>query len=155
MNMAEVKRLLAAAASFDNRQLQQSTALSWQQAARAGRWTFDEAQQAIVRHYTESTEFLRPGHITELVRADRRERAMRRRRLPEKTPASREHIDAVLSGLAREMGWSRARSGVVRASCGVCGARPGERCTRPSRAGARVEMDEVHPGRAEVGTPAD
>lgn len=105
MNTREVQRLLAIAASFDNRNLGDAVLLAWHQAAQEARWTYAEAERAIVRHYAHRTEFVQPGHITELIKAERRDAMSRRRALPDKPPASREHIDAVRRWLAEQLGW--------------------------------------------------
>lgn len=105
MNTREVQKLLAIAASFDNRNLGDAALLAWMQAAQEARWTYAEAERAIIRHYANTTAFIQPGHITELIRADRRDAMSRRRALPGKPPASREHINEVRRWLAEQLGW--------------------------------------------------
>jgi len=73
----EIIRLLQLAACYANRTPAESTVLAWEESARRGRWTFDEAADAIKNHYLNSTDFIMPGHITQLIRATRQDTAMR------------------------------------------------------------------------------
>lgn len=102
----EVRQLLGAARAYDHRQLTDSSVLAWSRAAETARWTYAEAQAALDRHYAESTEMAKPGHITKLIR-DQRSRPPRQRALPGKSPASEDHRQAVVSTLYQRMGWVR------------------------------------------------
>lgn len=105
----EVRKLLAAARAYDNRTLPESSVIAWSRAAEQARWTYDEAMDALERHYAESTEMAKPGHITKLIR-HQRSRPPRQKTLPDKAPASESHRKAVLANLYQQMGWPRGTS---------------------------------------------
>lgn len=72
----EVKIVLAAAMSYDNRKLPGvANRAAWAESARRASWTLEAAVEAVHQHYATSTEFLMPGHITALIRAERRQPA--------------------------------------------------------------------------------
>jgi hypothetical protein len=75
MTPAEVARLLAGAAMFDYRKIDRDDALAWHHVL--GDLDFDDAIEAVRRHYAESTERLMPAHVRQGVRAIRNERASR------------------------------------------------------------------------------
>lgn len=102
----EVRKLLATARSYDHRQLTDSSVLAWSRAAETARWTYDEAMAALERHYAESTEMAKPGHITHLIK-HQRTRVPRRKQLPGKAPASDGHREAVMAQLRQRHGWVR------------------------------------------------
>lgn len=66
----QVRALLAAAMSYDNRKPGNANVAAWTEAATRGRWTFDAALDAIHAHYAASTDFLMPGHITQRIKAE-------------------------------------------------------------------------------------
>lgn len=90
MTEDEIRGLLAAAMAYDNRRPGDANVAAWMEAAARARWTFAEALEAIHAHYATSTAFLMPGHITELIRAGRRQPATYRE-LDAASPASVEH----------------------------------------------------------------
>lgn len=45
---------------------------AWMDAAEEARWTAAEAMDAVRKHRAESTEYLLPGHVTQIIRARRR-----------------------------------------------------------------------------------
>ena len=72
MTKAEVARLLAVAAAFDQRTTSEEDDLAW--LAAIGDLGFDDARLAVVAHYRNSTERIMPGHIragVKQIRADR------------------------------------------------------------------------------------
>jgi hypothetical protein len=71
----QVRALLAAAMAYDNRKPGAANIAAWTEAAHRGRWPFHDALEAIHEHYARSTDFLMPGHITERLRAERRQPA--------------------------------------------------------------------------------
>lgn len=156
---AEVKRLMALAAAYDQRrppddpQAARAVVLSWQDASERGRWTFQEAAEAIKAHYTCSSQYLMPGHITALIRANRSQplRIAEQRVLETSPPASPETVAAVMAQVARELGWSEEidRRSVMAVACPYCRAAPGEQCARNSRAG-RVPARQPHPARRDA-----
>lgn len=72
MKPAEVIDLLTLAAAYDRRTVGQADVEAWRDAANRGRWTYDEAREALQEHYATSTGFLMPGHITERINRGRR-----------------------------------------------------------------------------------
>lgn len=73
MTPGEVARLLAAAAMFDYRKVEKVDAQAWHFVL--GDLDFDDAMQALRRHYADSTERLMPAHVRHGVQAIRNERA--------------------------------------------------------------------------------
>jgi hypothetical protein len=70
----EIVGLLQTAAIYDNRTISEAPIEGWLTASHLGRWTAQYARRAIIQHYTESTNWLMPAHITEIIR-DARKRA--------------------------------------------------------------------------------
>lgn len=64
MSTAEVTKLLGLIAGFDRRTTGTCDDLAWTAAAHAGNWTFELAQRAVVEHYTHTTDWLMPAHVT-------------------------------------------------------------------------------------------
>lgn len=73
MTPGEVARLLAAAAMFDYRKVEKADAQAWHLVL--GDLPFDDAMEALRRHYAESTDRLMPAHVRRGVQAIRNERA--------------------------------------------------------------------------------
>ncbi|GAA0528579.1 hypothetical protein GCM10010172_06460 [Paractinoplanes ferrugineus] len=78
MTPEDTAKLLAAAAMFDYRKADRDDILMWHSVI--GDLAYDDAIEAVRRHYAESTERMMPAHIRAGVRAIRNERA-------EKTPS--------------------------------------------------------------------
>jgi len=73
----DIAKLLAAAAMFDFRKADRDDILMWHSII--GDLHYDDAIEAVKRHYAESTERLMPAHVRQGVRAIRNERAERTR----------------------------------------------------------------------------
>lgn len=73
MNPEEASRVLAAAAAYDQRTVGPNQSKMW--ALALSGVTFDEAFDAVIRHFEQSTEYLLPAHITRLVVGERTRRA--------------------------------------------------------------------------------
>lgn len=73
MTPGEVARLLAAAAMFDYRKVEKADAQAWH--LLLGDLDYDDAIEAVRRHYAESTDRLMPAHVRHGVRAIRNERS--------------------------------------------------------------------------------
>lgn len=69
MTPGEAARLLAGAAMFDYRKIEKADAQAWHFVI--GDLDFEDAMEALRRHYAESTERLMPAHIRQGVRAIR------------------------------------------------------------------------------------
>lgn len=72
MNKSEVAMLLAAASGRDQRTIGDADVLAWHEDI--GELPYELAQEALRRHYRESTERLMPAHIWRQVRRIRDER---------------------------------------------------------------------------------
>jgi hypothetical protein len=72
MNNSEIAKLLALAASRDQRTVGDADVLAWHEDI--GDLDFDDAREALRRHFRESTDRLMPAHIRRLVRTIREER---------------------------------------------------------------------------------
>lgn len=103
MNEHEVKMLLALAMAYDNRKLPGvATTGAWEEQANRNRWTFASAREAIHRHYAESTDFLMPAHVTNILNDVRRKI---RAKLTEDVCPPKELADDP----AAEIAWRRER----------------------------------------------
>lgn len=95
---SQIKIVLAAAMSYDNRKLPGvANRAAWVEAARRANWTLDAAVEAVHQHYAVNTEFLMPGHITQLIRAERRQPAPFA--APPPAPAIETTVRGVLPGI--------------------------------------------------------
>lgn len=72
----EVRVLLGHAMAYDNRKVPgEANRAAWVEASRRNNWTLDAALEALHQHYATSSEFVMPGHLTQLIRAERRQPA--------------------------------------------------------------------------------
>jgi hypothetical protein len=152
MTLDDVKKLLAVAMGYDNRNPGQLNVAAWSEAAQRGRWTLGEAVEAVHTHYATETTWLMPAHITRLVKAGREQRE-RFRPEPRPEPIGQARVrELVAAALPDDRASLRPPQGVPPAlarRCAYCGAAPGQPCTRESRTG-RVALENVHPTRAEA-----
>lgn len=80
MNQTEVAKLLTVASAIDNRTVADEQVIAWHAALQ--HLPYDVAQEAMIRHFRDSTEYLLPGHISKqakLIRGEQ-DREMRIRR---------------------------------------------------------------------------
>lgn len=75
MNRDDIIELLQVIQSYDNRDIGQTAIAAWYQTAQRGRWTKAAALEAVHTHFTNSTTWLMPGHVTTMVRAAMRQPA--------------------------------------------------------------------------------
>jgi len=73
---AQTARVLAAAAAFDQRTVGHSDVAAWHSAL--GELDFEDARDAVTRHYRKSTERVMPMHVLELAAEIRSHRAQQR-----------------------------------------------------------------------------
>ncbi|WP_158170949.1 hypothetical protein [Rhodococcus sp. JT-3] len=73
MEHDEVVSLLQVISVYDSRKLDVATISAWKESARRARWTTEAALDAVHEHFAHSTEYLRPGHITNRIRAPKRQ----------------------------------------------------------------------------------
>lgn len=67
----QITMVLAVAAGFDNRRPGELNTSAWLDAAHRGRWTFDEAVDAVKEHYANEVGFVMPGHVNTIIKAHR------------------------------------------------------------------------------------
>jgi hypothetical protein len=72
MTPGEAARLLSACAMFDYRPIEEADGLAWHHVI--GDLDFDDAMEAVRRHYAESTDRMMPAHVRAGVKAIRTER---------------------------------------------------------------------------------
>lgn len=73
MQKSQTARLLGKAALVDNRTIDQMTIEAWHEIV--GHLDYDDALAALLKHRTESTDYLMPAHIVAGVKAIRKQRA--------------------------------------------------------------------------------
>jgi hypothetical protein len=71
----QVVDLLTLAAAYDRRKVGLADVAAWRDAAERGRWQPAAALDAVKAHYATSTAWLMPGHVAEIIRAERRQPA--------------------------------------------------------------------------------
>ncbi len=146
--------------AFDNRQVGETTISAWTEVAQRGRWTYDEAEEAVKEHFTESTDWLQPAHVTQRIREHRRQPPPPSSHLldgPPKPAANPAHIRDVLNAIRERLGWSERYNehhAALGYHCPYCRAAPGKPCTRqigrgPKR-GQFVAIAEPHPSRKDL-----
>lgn len=91
MNLPETARLLTMIASFNNRTIGESDVIAWQSVLPDV--PLADAEEAVRRHYAESTDWLMPAHVRHIVRDIHTER----------------------DALARHTGWAPGQAGVPKA----------------------------------------
>lgn len=87
MNQTEVAKLLTVASAIDNRTVADEQVIAWHAALR--HLPYDVAQEALVRHFRDSTEYLLPGHISKqakVIRGEQEREARIRRQLEPPRP---------------------------------------------------------------------
>jgi hypothetical protein len=71
MTQDEVVQLMKVITRYDNRPPSAEVAEAWYASANIADWTLAEATEAVARHFTYSTEYLKPAHVTALIEAKR------------------------------------------------------------------------------------
>ncbi|MGP6175391.1 hypothetical protein [Corynebacterium sp. A21] len=82
MTREEVTLFLAQIQAVDNRTITAETVTAWHDAATRQKWTMDYAVEGMRRHFSESTDWLMPGHITQRIRTIRRDQQPPLKALP-------------------------------------------------------------------------
>jgi hypothetical protein len=134
LTRSQIIDLLSAAMSYDNRNVSDAHIYAWREASRRGRWSYEDALEALHDHYAESTQYVMPAHITERIRT------MRRQRFETETAAlesgevniaSAEKVRRWVAEIAARLGMPEdSESATARRTrrCEWCGAQPGDRC---------------------------
>lgn len=84
MNISDAGLLLAYAALGDNRTVTRETAMFWSEVLRPD-VSLDEARSAVTFHFANSTDYLTPAHVNEIVDS---QREVRKRMVPDVIPPS-------------------------------------------------------------------
>lgn len=167
MSRDEVKELLKVVTRYDNRPPSNETLDAWFASANIAGWTLPEATEAVARHFTYSTDYLRPAHVTILIDAKRSPaRELTNSQTvsealaltgPKPEPAEPEWIRSLVDRMGNRMGWERKKSKgpeVSPVECPVCHAMPDKACVRQQHRGPHkgryVPLAKVHPSRAEL-----
>jgi hypothetical protein len=72
VNAKETARLLALCASYDRRKVGEADVLAWHRVL--GDLPFADCEQAVIGHYTDSTDWIMPAHVRQRVETARRQR---------------------------------------------------------------------------------
>lgn len=75
MNRFETAQMLSYVSEIDGRRVTEEAVNVWLDLL--GGFEFGEVREAVIKHSTESTEFLKPAHVVKLVKTARRERLNR------------------------------------------------------------------------------
>lgn len=154
-----IKELLFTASGYDGRKPpSQAQTDAWFEGAKRGNWTFDEARSAVHEHYSRSTDWIMPAHVSAIVRAARAERIDRdadqreRSRAAGVDAAGRARVAEIVAQLAAKLGMptdpdhDEARRLI---ECSWCKAGIGERCRNP-RTGKPLRQAAGHEARIEA-----
>lgn len=150
----EVIDLLTMIQAFDKRTVGEPDVVAWEDSAKRGRWTYDEASEAVREYYAKTTSerpFIMPSHITNMVRANREIEHMRFQRdsLPPINPRVREAIEQVAETTHIPAEPRPMRNNALSVVCPHCKAPIGQTCTRPRLIGRPKPM-MPHPSRKEL-----
>lgn len=152
MNRDEVIDLLSAITAYDNRNATRETVMAWSKAAELGRWTLPEALDAVHAHFAEDPTYLMPAHVTQRVKQERQDRALRadQRELEGPVnPAGQERIQQIVADVGASLGWESGRDrSALTVRCPYCGAGPKQRCT--GKDGQALAKSPAHPARVEA-----
>lgn len=102
----QIVDLLTVTASYDQRTVGEDDVKAWLAAAHRARWDYQTALTAIIDHYTNRTERITPGHVTQTIRAHRQDAAMRRPVEPP-DPAGQARVTQAISGAFQTIGEDR------------------------------------------------
>jgi hypothetical protein len=95
MTPADMADVLSAAGIYDGRKISQADVAAWH--AAVGQYSREDALEAVVRHYADSTDWMKPAHLKSHILAIRNERAASREHEVRALP-SRFEIDQVRDG---------------------------------------------------------
>lgn len=153
MSQDEVIDLLSIITAYDKRSTGQGEIHAWADAAQRGRWTFADAAEAVKAHYAESTQWLMPGHVSDRIKAQRRDPPPPHA-LPHGTPSSeQQYKDRCVAWTRDRLDKNTSRPGPEdrRAAhaipCPHCGARADRRCWQTwngAPLASRKTMEDPH-----------
>ena len=99
MTPADMADVLSAAGIYDERTIAEADVAAWH--AAAGQYDREDALAAVVRHYTDSTEWMKPAHLKQHILAIRNERASRQQHPVRELPSRFEADDVRDTRIAR------------------------------------------------------
>jgi hypothetical protein len=91
MNTNDIIDLLTYIVAYDRRTTGRADVIAWHDAATRANWTTTEAQEAVKIHFTHSTEWLMPGHITQIIKTNRRQPPPHKNQLALTSPPAQTH----------------------------------------------------------------
>ena len=113
LNHDQVINLLSVVVGYDGRfDASKAKVLVWHEAARRGRWTYAEAEEAVHQHYLESVDYLMPAHISTRIRATRQDAALRATAAELGAGTERPEIRAAIETTAEAWLMSRSHDGL-------------------------------------------
>lgn len=137
MTEEDVRKLLGVVMAYDNRKPSVATLTAWTEQSERGRWTLDEAREAVHIHHSESTEWLMPAHITAILKRERQKPGHidESRQLEGAPSADPKRIHDLVTEVASRLGWSRrtptgADTRAIEVECPYCHAAPKRMCAR-------------------------
>lgn len=161
MTQQEIRQLYAMVMSYDNRKLSEANLRAWWEQSHRNRWTLHEAIEAVQQHHAESSAFLMPAHVTELIRAKRRVPPEHKPLELERPPAQPETVKSIMSELRRRMGWKQRverDDPALQVRCPWCKAAIGRPCsqrlTTGSHKGEYKHLAQPHPSRVDLAQEA-
>lgn len=148
----QVVDLLTAVSAYDNRKPNPASILAWGKAAEIGRWTFQEALDAVHKHFAENTDYLMPAHVGNRIRDKRQDQALRETGHELMSAATDTRAIEAAKLLARRMEipeqFRPSENSALRVKCPHCEAGPDRPCIRSSMGGPRERSP--HPSRIEL-----
>lgn len=151
----EVETIVDLVVAYTRRDPDRSMVQVWAAQSQIGRWTAAEAIRAIHLWGADRKqgEFLEPSDVTRLIRAERKDRAMRdeaaRLAAHPADAAKAAKVEEVVNELASRMGWEDDRDkAAMSVECPYCHAKPRERCT--GKGGRPLRQSPAHPARVDA-----
>lgn len=153
MNRNEIVDLLSIVTVYDGRTIGEADVAAWGDAAQRGRWTFEQAQDAVKAHYAESTQWLMPGHVTDRIKVQRRDPPPPHALPPSRRSFQQQHKDSCVAWVrdrldenaSRPSPEDRRAAHAIR--CPHCGARADRRCWQTwngTPLASRKTMEDPH-----------
>lgn len=107
MTPAEVRALYAKIVAYDNRRPSEANLAAWTEQANDGRWTLQEALDAVREHHRTSRDFLMPVHVHDIIRAARRRPAQYVAQIDGPEPAAETTRDRIMAMVGRHFDMPR------------------------------------------------
>lgn len=101
MNQQEIRALYAKVIAYDNRKPSEANITAWAEQAEVGRWSLQEALDAVTEHHRRSTDFLMPAHLHEIIRENRRQPALYVAQIEGPEPADESTRERIMTMVGR------------------------------------------------------